>query len=126
MQDRPDIAELLEAVAAFLREQVVPATEGQVAFHARVAANTLDIVRRELQIGPLAQAGERARLHALLGSGAPIDLADANRLLCTRIAAGELDAATPGLIDHLRQTTRDKLAIDQPGYAAGTTSKKKD
>lgn len=124
MQDRPDIAELLEAVAAFLREQVVPATEGQVAFHARVAANTLDIVRREVQLGPVAQVGERARLHALLGPGAPADLADANRLLCTRIASGELDAATPGLIDHLRQTTRDKLAIDQPGYAAGT--KKKD
>jgi len=124
MQDRPDIAELLEAVAAFLREQVVPTTEGQVAFHARVAANTLDIVRREVQIGPLAQASEQARLHALLGPDAPTDLADANRLLCTRIATGELDVATSSLIDHLRQTTRDKLAIDQPGYAAGT--KKKD
>ena len=124
MQDRPDIAELLEAVAAFLREQVVPATEGQVAFHARVAANTLDIARREVQFGPTAQASELTRLHALLGPGAPADLAYANRLLCTRIASGELDAATPGLIDHLRQTTHDKLAIDQPGYAAGT--KKKD
>ncbi|GER17658.1 DUF6285 domain-containing protein [Variovorax boronicumulans] len=124
MQDRPDVAELLEAVAAFLREQVVPATEGQVAFHARVAANTLDIVRREVQLGPVAQASERARLHTLLGPGAPADLAEANRLLCTRIATGELDAATPGLIDHLRQTTHNKLAIDQPGYAAGT--KKKD
>ncbi|WP_390348499.1 DUF6285 domain-containing protein [Variovorax boronicumulans] len=124
MQDRPDIAELLEAVAAFLREQVVPATEGQVAFHARVAANTLDIARREVQFGPTSQASERVRLHALLGPDAPADLAEANHLLCTRIATGELDAATPGLIDHLRQTTRDKLAIDQPGYAAGT--KKKD
>lgn len=124
MQDRPDIAELLEAVAAFLREQVVPATEGQVAFHARVAANTLDIARREVQLGPTAQAGELTRLHALLGPGAPADLAEANRLLCTRIATGELGPATPGLIDHLRQTTHNKLAIDQPGYAAGT--KKKD
>ena len=124
MQDRPDIAELLEAVAAFLREQVVPATEGQVAFHARVAANTLDIARREVQFGPTAQASELVRLHALLGPGAPTDLAGANRLLCTRIASGELVGATPGLIDQLRQTTRDKLAIDQPGYAAGT--KKKD
>jgi hypothetical protein len=124
MQDRPDIAELLEAVAAFLREQVVPGTEGQVAFHARVAANTLDIVRREVQLGPEAQASELVRLHALLGPGAPDDLADANHLLCTRIASGDIDPATPGLLDHLRQTTRDKLAIDQPGYAAGT--KKKD
>lgn len=120
MQDRPDVIELLEAVAAFLREQVVPATEGRVAFHARVAANTLDIVRREVQLGPQAQAREATRLHELLGSDVPADLAAANRLLCDRIAAGRLGPETPGLVAHLRQTTRDKLAINQPGYAAGT------
>jgi len=120
MQDRPNINELLEAVAAFLREQVVPATEGRVAFHARVAANTLDIVRREVQLGPDAQARESTRLNQLLGPDAPADLAMANRLLCDRIAAGQLGPDTPGLVDHLRQTTHDKLAINQPGYAAGT------
>lgn len=120
MQDRPDLGELLEAVAAFLREQVIPATEGQVAFHARVAANTLDIVRREVQFGPAAQAGEEIRLQALLGSAAPVDLTTANRLLCERIAAGLFGPDTPGLIAHLRQTTQDKVAINQPGYADGT------
>ena len=120
MQDRPDVSELLEAVAAFLREQVVPATEGRVAFHARVAANSLDIVRREVQLAPGAQARELIRLQALLGSDTPADLPAANRWLCERIAAGQLGPDTPGLVEHLRQTTRDKLAIDQPGYAAGT------
>jgi len=120
MEDRPSVSELLEAVAAFLREQVVPATEGRVAFHARVAANTLDIARREVQGGAAAQARELNRLQALLGEQMPGDLHAANRLLCERIAAGQIGPGTPALVDHLRQTTRDQLAIDQPGYASGT------
>jgi hypothetical protein len=31
---------------------VLPATSGQLAFHARVAANALAIVARELELGP--------------------------------------------------------------------------
>jgi hypothetical protein len=31
----------------------MPATTGQLAFHARVAANALAIVARELELGPL-------------------------------------------------------------------------
>lgn len=116
MQDAPDIAQLLEAVAAFLREQVAVQATGQLAFHARVAANTLDIVRREVRLGPDAQTKELQRLRALLGADATTDLAEANRRLCERIAAGAINAQTPGLLVHLMQTTRDKLAIDQPGY----------
>lgn len=119
MQDRPTPTELLEAVAAFLREQVVPASSGALAFHVRVAANALDIARREL----LAEAdtsqatGERASLQALLGSTEP-DLDALQRTLCRRIADGALDLATPGLADHLWRTTRAKLAVDQPGYGS--------
>ncbi|WP_218508847.1 DUF6285 domain-containing protein [Variovorax sp. dw_308] len=117
MQDPPAAAELIEAVAAFLREQVVTSTGGAaVPFHARVAANALDIVQRELSLAPEANARERVRLRALLGADMPADLAEANRLLCARIASGAMTLATPGLAEHLRQTARDKLAIDQPGY----------
>ncbi|MDR1968621.1 MAG: DUF6285 domain-containing protein [Burkholderiaceae bacterium] len=119
MQDHPSVTELLEAVTACLRTQVVPASEDRVAFLARVAANALDIVRREVQLAPAAQARELQRLQALLGADAPADLAAANRLLCERIAAGSIGAGHPGLVEHLRRTTRDKLAIDQPGYAGG-------
>ena len=116
MQDAPDIDQLLESVAAFLREQVAVQSTGQLAFHARVAANTLDIVRREIRLGPDAQARELQRLLALPGADATTDLFEANRRLCERIAAGATDARTPGLLEHLMQTARDKLAIDQPGY----------
>ena len=62
MQDRPDIAELLEAVTAFLREQVVPATEGQVAFYARVAAN---IVAHRDENGPFKSRKELQKVSGL-------------------------------------------------------------
>lgn len=50
---RPTASELLDAVREFLTGQVMPATTGQLAFHARVAANVLGIVARELELGPL-------------------------------------------------------------------------
>jgi hypothetical protein len=116
MQDRPTAELLLEAVAAFLREQVVPATQGPLAFHARVAANALDTARRELMLAPGADARERAALAALLQADPHTDLIALNRRLCERIACDEMDAQTPGLIDALWHITLDKLAIDQPGY----------
>ena len=45
-------------------------------------------------------------------------LIDLNRALCDRIAKGEVDLQTPGLTEHLWQTTMDKLAVDQPNYAS--------
>jgi len=45
---RPTAAELVAAVADFLDNDVRSSTEGQVNFHARVAANVLRIVEREL------------------------------------------------------------------------------
>jgi hypothetical protein len=45
-------------------------------------------------------------------------LADLNRVLAARIANGEAGLDTPGLADHLWQTTLDKLAVDQPNYAS--------
>jgi aminoglycoside phosphotransferase (APT) family kinase protein len=48
---RPTASELLEAVREFLTGQVMPASSGQLAFHARVAANVLGIVARELELG---------------------------------------------------------------------------
>jgi aminoglycoside phosphotransferase (APT) family kinase protein len=50
---RPTAGELLEAVREFLTGQVMPASTGQLAFHARVAANALGIVARELELGAL-------------------------------------------------------------------------
>src|SRR5262245_29427621 len=45
---RPTAREILAAVGGYLTEDVMPATSGRLSFHARVAANMLAIVEREL------------------------------------------------------------------------------
>jgi hypothetical protein len=117
MQDRPTPDELLQAVASFLREQVVPgAAGGSVAFHARVAANALDIARRQMALAPAAQERAHAALVKLLDADPRNDVAQLIRMLCERIAHGVMDLQTPGLAECLWQITLDKLAVDQPSY----------
>ena len=116
MQDPPTVTELLEATAQFLREVAVPQLSGHASFHARVAANALDIVKRELELRPAAERSEHARLQALLRTAGSLE--ELNALLSRRIAAGELDLQTPGLAEHLWATTLAKVAIDQPTYAS--------
>ena len=50
--------------------------------------------------------------------GADGTLMELNRALSEKIASGEVDLTTPGLTEHLWQTTMDKLAVDQPNYAS--------
>lgn len=115
MQDQPTASELVEAVADFIRNHAMPQLQGHAAFHARVAANALDIVRRELDVAPRANAEETSRLAALLGMEASLE--DLNRELCRLIETGEVGLDTPGLKDHLWRTTLTKLSIDQPNYS---------
>ena len=115
MQDQPSAIELVEAVTEFIRNHAMPQLQGHTAFHARVAANALDIVKRELEIGPDASAEERKRLSQLLGKEGSLEAL--NRELCEKIDKGEITLDTPGLHEHLWQTTLTKLAIDQPKYS---------
>jgi len=116
MQDPPKPQDLLAAVASFLREELMPQMSGALGFQTRIAANVVDIVRRELELAPATDAAERQRLAALLGEEG--ELAELNRELCRRIRAGEMTLETPGLAAHLWQVTLAKLAVDQPGYAS--------
>lgn len=120
MQDRPDAAQLLAAVNRFLTESAMPQLDGQAAFHARVAGNVLDIIRREIELAPQFQEAELARLENLLGESGTLH--DLNRTLCDKIAAGEMDLSTPGLKQHLIKVTMGKLAIDQPRYQGYKTA----
>ena len=129
MQDRPDARELLEAVRDFLEEQVVPALEGTRRFHARVAANVLAIVSRELANGESVLRVERRRLTTLLDLPAadiPEDGAALlgavralNATLAGRIRAGEADIGSwrAQVVAHLRITSEDRLTIANPRYA---------
>ena len=116
MQDEPGPTELTKAVADFLREDIAPLVSGPNAFKLRVAINTLDLVTRQLTLEAASDAAEEERLRRLLAmSGSLFEL---NQALAGKIANGEVDLQTAGLAEHLWQTTMDKLAVDQPTYAA--------
>jgi hypothetical protein len=128
MQDRPDVFELLDAVRRFLEEQAVPALEGTRKFHARVAANVLAIVGRELREGEAFARLEWRRLAALLdleptsepagGEALAAAVTAANETLAARIRAGDADAGAfrAAVLEHLRATATEKLQIANPTY----------
>ena len=121
MQNTPTPDELLDVVARFLTEVAMPQLPPAAAFHARVAANALNVVKRQIALAPQQAAAERVRLAALgmaEAAGSVDDLAAGNRALASAIAEGRLDPAGPALLAHLWQTTLDRLAVDQPGYAS--------
>ena len=115
MQDAPTPPELLHAVATFLRDEILPLLESGAAFQLRVAANALDLVRREITASGEAAADERAALQALLGVDG--ETAALTRELARRIADGRIDLENPLLRSLLWRVTEAKLAVDQPNYA---------
>ena len=116
MQDQPNPSEIILAVARFLKGDVAPALTGHLSFQSRVAANALEMMARQLDLAPAADVAELERLKRLLGIDG--DLKSLNAELSRRIREREIDPAAPGLIDHLWAATLDKLAVDQPTYAA--------
>lgn len=108
---RPTADELLSAAEGFLRGAVTDATEGQVRFHARVAANVLATVARELRAGPEPAARMVAGLERL-GAASLDDLS-------ARIRAGDCDGRDHELYPFLWETVRDRLAVANPRYLEG-------
>ncbi len=114
--NRPTRDELLEAVVEFLEKRVMPKLDKHTAFHTRVAANVLNIVRRQLEQGPGLDAAELDRLKNLLGEDGTLE--ELNAELCNRIHRGDLDHTNPELKEHLFLTTMGKVSVDQPIYSA--------
>jgi hypothetical protein len=113
--DMPRVDELLTSVRDFLREDARGALEGRNAFLALVASNSLDIVRRELTLGPAHRRGEHARLRNLFSSDEPLEALRSR--LCEGLRDGGVALDRPGLAEHLRTTAVNQLAIDQPKYS---------
>lgn len=125
MQDKPSADELLDALAEFLENDVVPAFEGRKRFHAIVAANVARIAAREFRFGPPQRTAEIAELRDLLGDSSTTvgesepseyDLVALTAELCRRIEQGEADAGEfrRRAFGFLRRSTERKLAIDDP------------
>ena len=109
MNGRPTAAELVAAVADFLDNEVRVACDGQVGFHARVAANVLRIVEREL-LDDTAGA-----VHAALDG---LGFAD-EAALSGAIRGGRLDDRPEDVMACLRVLVHHRLSIAHPGYHEG-------
>lgn len=126
MQDRPTYDELLAFLERFLDDEIVPNSEGARRFHARVAANVVRTVRRELEREDEHLAAEWAGLDELLGAKerppGRTALREAirarNEELCERIRAGEADGGPfrRVVVSHVRKTVRDKLLVSNPRW----------
>lgn len=114
MQDHPSPDRIRDLANALIADADPGA--GRSKFEARMAAAAMDLVKRAAELQPGFDAKELIRLTALLEEKG--DLHALNRRLCELIRDGSLTLASPGLAAHLRATTMEKLAIDQPSYAA--------
>lgn len=78
MPDRPDAAELIEAVFEFLATEVLPTADDQrLKFRTLVAMNALGIARRELESNTvLLDQGQLADMATRIRSGEDVDLTE--------------------------------------------------
>ena len=127
MQDRPTYTELLEAVQQFIETDAIPALDGPKKFHARVAANVLAIIRRELAHQDAQWRAEWDRLNDVLQAPEPLPvdhgtiarrLRERTEQLCERIRRGDADSGSwrVAVLAHLRQTVTEKLAVASPKF----------
>jgi uncharacterized protein DUF6285 len=123
MQDRPDAAELAQAVREFIETEVLPRIDDpRLRFRALVAVNGLGILEREIALGAPLVRREVGSLARLLGHADPLpdDLeelrrrgSELNRELALRIRAGDIPEGT---LAHLVATVADKLRVASPRY----------
>ncbi len=88
--------EMLEAISAWITQDIKPNAEGHDKFKVAVALNALGMLARE--------------------AANPVNVHD--KLLSDDLLAGRLTLATPGLLARLRKLALVKLSSDGPKYAA--------
>ena len=115
MQDQPTTDEIIKAAAEFLRGIAGQEMTPNIAYQARVAANALDLVSRELRFAPAENNLETQRLRALLGRDGSLE--ELNAALAEALDRGALSISSSAVKDHLWATTMAKLSIDQPSYS---------
>lgn len=125
MQERPDAAELLEAVAEYLFAELRPEVSKEQRFRVLVAANVCAVVARELRAGEAPDREDLELFGELLGER-PEPAKDPDALtqqarglaaeLAKRLRSGELDDRLDELTPQLAEHVRRKLQVARPGY----------
>lgn len=126
MQDRPTAQELLDALAEFMRDRSANARDRWERFQFQVAANSLGIISRELEMGDGFMREEWQGLDGLLGAEPmPVEqpafvarLLARNHELADAIHRGEFAGDEEELLLlHIWQTVVNKVRIASPKEA---------
>ncbi len=115
MTSHPTAQELGEAIDRFLEKDVAPGLSTHASFVLRVARNSLATIVREAMSDGEPRREEQTRLQRLIGRDGSIE--DLNAEFCRRIRSGTVSLGHSGVFEHIRSTTMDRVAIDQPEYS---------
>ena len=123
MNNRPNAPELLAIARATFTAEILPALPKKLRYSGLMIAHALAIAQREMEAGdaPLRAESERLRTlfsdssHERAGAAPSMTVADYNRRLADEIRAGRFDKEERAvLLEHLRKTTEQKLAVSNP------------
>jgi hypothetical protein len=126
MHDRPTADELLAALESWLTDQLMPSVQGAAQYNARVAANVVRTVRREMQHEERQVDEEWRGLGHVLGQqerpptlfATKEALRERNVELSERIRNGEADSGRMRdlVLAHLRDVVHAKLEVPNPRW----------
>ncbi|GAC1425584.1 MAG: hypothetical protein NVSMB5_19920 [Candidatus Velthaea sp.] len=119
VHDRPSAIELLDAVRGYLIDEVAAtATDRRAIFRARIAANVIAIVQRELASASADSAAEDEALQSLGFATGSTD--DRRRDLAQLIRAGAYDdaQALEPVVRYVTEHVERKLRVAKPKYLA--------
>ncbi len=105
---RPTVEELVDALAEHLERSVAVSGDAGSRFEARIAANVLGVIARQIELGPTVAAAHTRRV-ARLGFGDDAALAAAVR-------AGRFDDDWEELGAVLAASVRDQLMVANPAH----------
>jgi hypothetical protein len=123
MNDRPDAQNLLATARSVFLSDILPTLPAASRYTALMIANAIAIAQREIGAGYAPLAAECERLRVLLrdpgetpaGEALRSVLAGYNRRLAGDIRSGRFDGeGRAALLEHLRRTTEEKLAVSNP------------
>jgi uncharacterized protein DUF6285 len=123
VQDRPTAEELLDALGDFMRDRAAAARDRWERFQFQVAANSIGIISRELQMEDDFLRAEWRGLDRLLGEESVPEgraawhqrIEERNTSLSERIRRGEFDGSSEDvLLRHIWETVVDKVRIASP------------
>lgn len=123
MNHRPNAQELLAIARDTFTAEILPALPEKLRYSGLMIANAMAIAQREIEAGEAPARAEFERLRKLFhersqqlaGDALHAALAGYNHRFASEIRAGRFDDQERAvLLDHLRQTTAEKLAVSNP------------